>query len=565
MAEENAKSLKTKKVLLYSAEQTPPPAPLFFSSLQHMLLALSLGMAVPVSVARVAGLDLAHSASLLAAAFFTMGVATLFQTYPGKFLGCGYQSMSVSDSAALAACLLAAEIGGVSLVLGMIIFSGVLKLLMSGFTFRMRKFFPAEVTGTMIFILGINIIPSAFKNFLGTSVNGTYDYMHLTVAVVTLIFMLACTLFIKPLKPYTALLGIGFGFLMAIVTGVFDVSSFAQLSNSSLIALPIYMDLSYSFDYRALVPFIVVTIASVVDNIGDFTAVQSSNDVNFKKPNWKSIENGIRGASIGTIISGLAGGPVQSTATTNIGIANASGITSRMVAYVASAMLIVASFFPMITGALAMIPSPVLGAVLMYSGCYIMAGGFSALSSRELDDQRTFVIFLSIFFAVSTLMPGVYSFLPKAVAQVIVSPMVMGVAILMITTLLSRIGANKKFTFITGVTPEYIPALNKELESICKQWGTEREVLRKLEISLDGLCEAVAEMDPRANLFFKVDYDELQLKLHIESRDCVLQNPEDSDNVTTLEVSLMMLNNMFDNVKTKWDSGTFIIDMEVDI
>ena len=565
MAEEKAKSLKTKKVLLYSAEQTPPPAPLFFSSLQHMLLALSLGMAVPVSVARVAGLDLAHSASLLAAAFFTMGVATLFQTYPGKFLGCGYQSMSVSDSAALAACLLAAEIGGVSLVLGMIVFSGVLKLLMSGFTFRMRKFFPAEVTGTMIFILGINIIPSAFKNFLGTSVNGTYDYMHLTVAIVTLIFMLACTLFIKPLKPYTALLGIGFGFVMAIVTGVFDVSSFAQLSNSSLIALPIYMDLSYSFDYRALVPFIVVTIASVVDNIGDFTAVQSSNDVNFKKPNWKSIENGIRGASIGTIISGLAGGPVQSTATTNIGIANASGITSRMVAYVASAMLIVASFFPMITGALSMIPSPVLGAVLMYSGCYIMAGGFSALSSRELDDQRIFVIFLSIFFAVSTLMPGVYSFLPKAVAQVIVSPMVMGVAILMITTLLSRIGANKKFTFITGVTPEYIPALNKELESICKQWGTEREVLRKLEISLDGLCEAVAEMDPRANLFFKVDYDELQLKLHIASRDCVLQSPDDSDNISTLEVSLMMLNNMFDNVKTRWDAGTIVIDMEVDI
>ena len=565
MAGEKAKSLKTKKVLLYSAEQTPPPAPLFFSSLQHMLLALSLGMAVPVSVARVAGLDLAHSASLLAAAFFTMGVATLFQTYPGKFLGCGYQSMSVSDSAALAACLLAAEIGGVSLVLGMIVFSGVLKLLMSGFTFKMRKFFPAEVTGTMIFILGINIIPSAFKNFLGTSVNGTYDYMHLTVAVVTLIFMLACTLFIKPLKPYTALLGIGFGFVMAIVTGVFDVSSFAQLSNSSLVALPIYMDLSYSFDYRVLVPFIVVTIASVVDNIGDFTAVQSSNDVNFKKPNWKSIENGIRGASIGTIISGLAGGPVQSTATTNIGIANASGITSRMVAYVASAMLIVASFFPMITGALSMIPSPVLGAVLMYSGCYIMAGGFSALSSRELDDQRIFVIFLSIFFAVSTLMPGVYSFLPKAVSQVIVSPMVMGVAILMITTLLSRIGTNKKFTFITGVTAVDIPALNKELESICKQWGTEREVLRKLEISLDGLCEAVAEMDPKANLFFKVVYDELQLRLHIESRDCVLQRSDDSDDISTLEVSLMMLNNMFDNVKTKWDVGSIIIDMEVDI
>ena len=212
-----------------------------------------------------------------------------------------------------------------------------------------------------------------------------------------------------------------------------------------------------------------------------------------------------------------------------------------------------------------MIPSPVLGAVLMYSGCYIMAGGFSALSSRELDDQRIFVIFLSIFFAVSTLSPNIYSFLPQAVSQVIVSPMVMGVVILMLTTLLSRIGANKKFTFITGVTAGDIPALNKELETICKQWGTEREVLRKLEISLDALCEAIAEMDPKAKLFFKVVYDQLQLKLHIESKDCVLQNPEDSDNVTTLEVSLIMLNNMFDNVKTKWDAGALTIDMEVDI
>ena len=72
-------------------------------------------------------------------------------------------------------------------------------------------------------------------------------------------------------------------------------------------------------------------------------------------------------------------------------------------------------------------------------------------------------------------------------------------------------------------------------------------------------------MDPKANLFFKVAYDELQLKLHIESRDCVLQSHSDSDGISTLEVSLMMLNNMFDNVKTKWDDGTIVIDMEVDI
>ena len=36
------------------------------------------------------------------------------------------------------------------------------------------------------------------------------------------------------------------------------------------------------------------------------------------------------------------------------------------------------------------------GAVLMYSMCDIMAGGFSTLSSRAMDDRRVLSIFLSI-------------------------------------------------------------------------------------------------------------------------------------------------------------------------
>ena len=46
-----------KKRVLYSAAQTPPPAPLILSSLQHMLLVLSLGMAMPISIARAAVAD----------------------------------------------------------------------------------------------------------------------------------------------------------------------------------------------------------------------------------------------------------------------------------------------------------------------------------------------------------------------------------------------------------------------------------------------------------------------------------------------------------------------------
>lgn len=567
-SQKNSKKNTAEKSVLYSAGQTPPAAPLFFSALQHMLLILSLGMAMPVSIARTAGLDLGLSGSLLAAALFTMGLTGILQTLPNRWIGSGFQSLSVADSAALSACILAAEIGGVPLVLGMTVFSGLLRFVLGSFTFKLRKFFPAEVTGTMIFILGVNLVPTALKNFLGSAVGGVYNPMHLVVAVLTLLFMLSCTLFLKPLKPYTALLGIVFGFAMSVVTGVFDPASFSALKDQAAVAMPIYSELSYSFDLRVLIPFVVVTVAGVVDNIGDFSACQSADDPNFKKPNWKSIESGIRGNALGTAVSGMLGGPIQSTATTNIGIAGASGITSRKVAYLACGMLMAASFFPGLTTALSMIPTPVLGAVLLYSGCYIMAGGFSALSSCVLDDRRIFTVFLSIFFAVSTLIPNLYAFLPESVSTILVSPMVMGVCVLLLTTLLSRIGAQKVFVFTSGVSPLDIIALNDEIENTCRERGTERALMRKMQISMDSLCEGVYEVMPDAQLQFVIRYDNQQIKIHVESKTAIFhgETQSESDGLPgTFDIALTILRNMFDDVRVHTAKGILTLDVSDDL
>ena len=558
---ETSKKLGSRKAPLYTSSQVPPAAPLFFSSLQHMLLILSLGMAMPVSIARTAGLDLNLSGSLLSAALFCMGFSCILQTLKTRFIGSGYQSMSVADSAALSACILAAEIGGIPLVLGMTIFSGVLRFILGSFTFKLRRFFPAEVTGTMIFILGINLVPTALKNFLGTS----GDPMHLLVALLTLLFMLSCTLFLKPLKPYTALLGILFGFILAAVTGVFGLHSLDAVRQQSIVALPIYKELSYSFDLRALIPFTVVTVAGIVDNIGDYSACQSADDPNFKKPDWRSIESGIRGNALGTTLSGLLGGSIQSTATTNIGIAGASGITSRVVAYLAGGMLMAASFFPALTSLLSLIPTPVLGAVLLYSGCYIMAGGFSALSECVMDDRRIFTVFLSVFFAISTLIPNLYAFLPESVSTILVSPMVMGVCVLLVTTLLSRIGTKKVFTFSVGVGPLDIVAMNEEIEKVCRQRGTERALMRKMQISLNSLCEGLYEASPETVLECTITYDPQQIKLHLESKNATLPDGFEDGEEGTFGVTMMILRNMFETVKVRRERSQITIDLNADL
>lgn len=565
MEKNTANHTANRSEILYRANQTPPRAILFFSSLQHMLLVLSLGMAMPISIARTVGLDLTLSASLLAAGLFSMGMTTILQTIPGRFVGSGYQSVSVSDSAALAACLLAAEVGGVPLVFGMTIFSGVLKGILGSFTFRLRKLFPPEVTGTMIFILGISTIPTGMKYFLGSASAG-FDPKHLAVAVATLLFMLACTLFIRRLKPYTALAGILFGFVLSALTGQFSFSSFAALGDQPLVSLPVYRELAFSFAPSMLIPFLIVTIAAVVDEIGDYSACQNANDPGRQKPDWRSIESGIRGSALGSALSGLMGGAIQSTATTNIGIARATGVTSRKVAYLAGAMLMIVSFFPGLTGILSLIPTPVLGAVLMYSICYIMAGGFTTLASRAMDDRRIFVVFLSICFAVSTLIPGLYDFLPADVAQYLVSPMVMGVGVLLITTLLARIGTKRSFSFTTGVDAESIPLLNEEIDAVCRQWCVDRKLLQKLQIGLDGLCEGLQEQEPGTRLQFLLRYDQSQIRLHIETQEAAIDaSALNEDALTSLSLSITMLRNMFDNVHVSLKNGTLLLDVDADV
>lgn len=556
--------IKQKKIL-YSAEQTPPMSTLIFSSLQHMLLVLSLGMALPVTVARVANLDVSLSGSYLAAALFGMGFTSILQTLPGKRFGTGYQSFSCCDSAAISACVLAAETGGIPLVLGMVIFSSVVRFILGSFASKLKKLFPPEVTGTLIFILGINLVPTGFKNFLGSvGASGTYNVMHIVVAGATLLFMLACAIFIKPLQPYTALMGIIVGYILAIVTGVFDVSSLNVLSDKSVFALPFYSDLSFSFDVKMIVPFLIIAVAAVVDNIGDFTATQTANDPTNRKPNWKSIESGIRAGSLGTAISALFGGSAQATATTNIGIAGASGITSRAIAYVGGAMLMVVAFLPRVTGLLSMIPEPVLGAVLLYSMCYLMSGGFNTLATREMDTKRIFTIFLSIGAAVSTLIPNLYDFLPKNVSDIFVSPMIMGVCVLLITTLFGRIGSKSKYIINTGVSAQQVQELDKEILSVCKTWCLDHSLCQKILLSLDGICEGLYEEYKDGKLNIEMSYDGLQLnlKLHSDTNNSINYN---EDNLSSLSIAIKMLPNMYDSHTIENDNNELSIKLVSDI
>ncbi|MDD4818168.1 MAG: solute carrier family 23 protein [Victivallaceae bacterium] len=563
-------STQSPKQVFYRPADRPPLMLTVFSALQHMLLVLSLGLALPVTIARTAGLTPGESGIFLSLALLTIGVTGILQTLPSRYFGNGCMDLSVSDSAALSACTLAAQLGGMPLVYGMTVLSGLFKGILGSFTYFFRKLFPPEVTGCMIFILGISIVPTGLKYFLGTGYymrTGDFSTLHLFVAICSLLVMLSCTIFSSVLKNYAVLFGIVAGFLLSFAVGIFDCGAVSELSATPVFRIPYPEKFDFAFDWRVAIPFMIVTIAAIVDNIGDYTAVQKISDPAFKRPDWRRIENGIRASGLGSMLAGLTGGVIQSTATANIGIAGATGVTSRVVGYIAGGILIALAFFPRAMGILMLIPEPVLGAVLIFSIAYIMAGGFSALSAVELDDRRIFVIFISIIFAVASMIPGLWTFVPQNIGVVILSPVVMGTVILLVMTVLTSLGTRRHIQFSSAVDAAAVQLLNTKLRDVCRRWCVSKNLSQSLIFGLDAVCEGLCVKGVDNQLGVALSYDRMQVKIKLTAGHPKLASVSLGGHgmPDELDLAIMMLKNRFESVRWRRSGETLTLNIETDL
>ena len=172
----------------------------------------------------------------------------------------------------------------------------------------------------------------------------------------------------------------------------------------------------------------------------------------------------------------------------------------------------------------------------------------------ELDDRKVFVVFVSIILSVSTMIPGLWKFLPPNVAQVICSPLVMGTVVLITMTILTRIGTKRKVTLQSGTSASAIPLLNEKLKEICKEWAVSKTLSQSLIFGIDAVAEGLFVNGVRDEIRINMVYDQMQIKIQILTHNA--ENLEESNVVSDkkgvpdeLELALIMLKNRFDHVR----------------
>ena len=430
--------------LIYGVDQKPPLTVAVLLGLPHVFVMTPGRIMVVVIVTTIGGSR--EVANVLRMSMIASGVATILQSLANSPVGSGYFCPISAGPAYVSASMIAGKAGGLSLVSTLTMASGLFEGALARILPKLRPLFPPEVTGLVVTMVGIELVTLGCPRFLGFQ-GGTGPQGTVTaVAALTLAAMIAPTVWGKgKLKLYPLLIGLAAGCLVAHVLGVFPTERLQKMFDAPIFSLPRKAAPGWAFDLDLLPAFLIASLASTLKSVGDLTLCQRINDADWQRTDMKSVSGGMFAGAIGTGLSGLLGGIGQSTFSSNVGLSLATGATSRSIAIPCGALMIVLAFFPKLAALFAVMPDPVMGAILVYVACYMILAGIQVITSRMLDARRIFVVGIALIFGLSVdMVPGLYRAVPHHFQPLLSSSLAVSTVLVVVLTLLFRIGSTKR-------------------------------------------------------------------------------------------------------------------------
>ena len=225
---------------------------------------------------------------------------------------------------------------------------------------------------------------------------------------------------------YCLLIGMTVGWMVSLLLLPEYLHQFAVIKNKPVFALP-SMDTGFweiTFDIKMLIPFIVIAISGSLKTFGNLLAAQKFSEPELEETNFQPIQKGLLADGLSTALAGFLGGMAVDSSSSNIGLAGSTKVLSRWISVTAGVIFIGFAFFPKFTTFLSLMPKPVLGASIIFAGCFMIVTGLQQIFNEEWNSRKTFVIGISLFFGLSTaFLPGLYARAPHLVMTFFTDPL----------------------------------------------------------------------------------------------------------------------------------------------
>ena len=382
--------------------------------IQHVLAMYAGAVIVPLIVGGALGLSGEQLTYLVSIDIFMCGIATLLQVWRNKFFGIGLPVMLGCTFTAVGPMIAIGGQYGISAIYGSILISGIFVVAISKFFGKLVRFFPPVVTGSVVTIIGITLIPVAMNNMAGGQ--GSPDFGSLSnigLAFGTLLFIILLFRFSKGfIRAIAILLGLVAGTIVAYFMGLVDFSAVKEASWFHMPA-PFYFGLP-TFEVSAILTMILVAVVSLVESTGVYFAL---GDICDEKLEEKDLENGYRAEGLAIILGAFFNAFPYTTYSQNVGLLQMSGVKSKNVIYTAGFFLVLLGLMPKIGALTTIIPTPVLGGAMVAMFGMVVAYGIKMLSKVEFSSQENLLIIAcSVGMGLGvTAVPELFSQMPSSI------------------------------------------------------------------------------------------------------------------------------------------------------
>jgi xanthine permease len=392
---------------------------------QHVLAMYAGAVVVPLIVGGALKLNGGQMAYLIAADLFTCGLATLLQVLGTKYLGSKLPVVLGCTFTAVGPIIAIASASNLATVYGAIILSGLFVVLAAPLYGRLLKFFPRIVTGSVVTIIGLSLIPVAMNNAAGGE--GSADFgepRNLLLALGTLVVILIVNRLGKGfLRSIAVLIGLAAGTAAGYAMGIVDFSSVGEASWLS-IAQPFYFG-TPQIGVTAVVTMIIVNIVSMVESTGVYLAVGKATDQQVRP---KQIVNGLRSEGLAIMLGGIFNAFPYTAFSQNVGLVALTRVKSRDVIFAAGGIMVVLGLLPKLAAITTVIPTAVLGGAMIVMFGSVAASGISILSEVDLrKDGNMLIVASSIAVGLgSAVLPGMFEHLPDFAKMLLQNGIVTG-------------------------------------------------------------------------------------------------------------------------------------------
>ena len=380
--------------LLYPVDSKPPFGLTLLLAAQHLLAALGGIIAVPLVLGNVLQLPTPDTIVLVNAALLVSGIVTIIQCQGIGPIGLRLPSvMGTSFTFVAAALAIGFSEYGVAGILGSSLVGSLVMIIGSFFMPYVRKLFPPVVTGVVVMMIGLSLIPVAVDWFAGGQ-KGDPNYAdpaNLAMATFVLVLVVALVQWGKGIFSAAAIvIGILVGYVVALSLGWIN---FDNVKNAEIFAVPQPLHFGLAFPISGIIGMSIAYLVTIVESSGNFLALGNATQTEIT---GKHLRGGVLCDGLGSALAAVMSTTPFSSFSQNIGVISLTGVASRYVVTIMGVLLVLAGVFPVFGALIVSIPMPVLGGAGLMMFAMIIAAGIQMLDKVERSKRNGLIIAISI-------------------------------------------------------------------------------------------------------------------------------------------------------------------------